>query len=74
MSTVYTLRKIVGTADYLVQFKNIVTRYKKTGYKMNILPQTACIVVIPIMFDRFASLDGGSVLRLIDGSLLNLFQ
>ena len=50
----------------------------KTAYKMDILRQTACIVVNPVMVDNFAFLfklhDGESVLRLNDGSLLSLFQ
>ena len=46
---------------------------------MVILRQTACMVVNPIIVDNFASLYicttvGRSVLKLNDGSLLNLFQ
>ena len=34
-------KKNVGKTDFFVQFKKIVTRYKKIGYRMDILRQTA---------------------------------
>ena len=49
-------RKNVGKTDFSVQCKNIVTRYKKTGYNVDILRQTACMVINPILVDNFASL------------------
>ena len=47
-------RKIVDKTDFSVQFKTIVTRYMKLGYNMDILRQTACMAVDPIMVDNFA--------------------
>ena len=40
------------------QFKTIVTRYKKICYmyNMDVLQQTACVVVNQIMVDKFISL------------------
>ena len=72
----YKFRKIVCKTDFPVQFKNTVTRYKKTGYDIDILRQTACMVVNPVMVDSFSFLFicTWSVLRLNDCSLLNLFQ
>ena len=47
-------------------------------YNIAILRQTASMVINPIMVHNFAPLfllhDGGSVLRLSDGSLLSVFQ
>ena len=59
-----------------MKFKQIVVRYKKIGYNMNILRQTACMVVNPIMLDNFASLFNCTTVGKSsdDGSLLNLFQ
>ena len=37
-------------------FKRIVFRYKNTGYNINVLRQTACLVVDPIKVDNFAYL------------------
>ena len=58
---VYRLRKIVDSGRLLpklifsVQLKNIVIHYKKTGFDMNILWQTACMAVNQIMIDDFGS-------------------
>ena len=42
--------------SFSVQFKKIVTHYKKTDYNRDIFRQTACMVVNPIMVDKFDSL------------------
>ena len=62
--------------DISVQLKKIVISYQKIGYNMAILRLIACMVVNSIMVDNFVFLlhDGGLVVRLNDGSLLNLFQ
>ena len=51
---VYKFRKIVGKTDFFRAVKKI----QKIGYNIDIdiLRQTACIVVCPIAFDNFASL------------------
>ena len=36
-----------GKTGFSVQFKKIVTRYKKAGYNMDILQQIACMIVNP---------------------------
>ena len=50
------VRKIIGKTDFPCNFKTLVTRFKEIGYNMNILLQTACMIVNPIMVDNFASL------------------
>ena len=37
-------------------FKKIVFRYKKIGYNINVMRQTACLVVYPIKVNSFAYL------------------
>ena len=37
-------------------FKKIIVRYKKTGYNIDVLRHTACLVVNPIMVANFAYL------------------
>ena len=37
-------------------FKKIVVRYKKIGYNINVMRQTACLVVNPIKVNSFAYL------------------
>ena len=38
------------------QFGKISIRYKRTGNNMNVMRQTACLVVNPITVDNFAAL------------------
>ena len=45
---VYKLKKIVGSNNFSVQFIKIISHYKKIGYDINVLQQTACLVVNPI--------------------------
>ena len=53
---VYTLKKIVGSNNFSAQFIKIISHYKKIGYNFNVLQQTACLVVNPIMLGNFAFL------------------
>ena len=45
---VYKLMKIVGSYIFSAQFIRIISYYKKIGYNINVLQQTACLVVNPI--------------------------
>ena len=51
---VYKFRKIIGKNDFLYHFKKVVVRYKKIGYNIYVLQQTACLVVNPIKVNSFA--------------------
>ena len=53
---VYELKKIVGSNNFSAQFIKIISHYKKIGYNINVLQQTACLVVNPIMVGNFALL------------------
>ena len=53
---VYKFRKIIGKNDFPYHFKKIVVRYKKIGYDINVMRQTACLVVNPIKVNSFAYL------------------
>ena len=53
---VYKLKKIVGSNNFSAQFIKIVSHYKKIGYNINVLQQTACLVVNPIAVGNFAFL------------------
>ena len=39
---VYKLKKIVGSNNFSVQFIKKISHYKKIGYNINVLEQTAC--------------------------------
>ena len=45
---VYKFRKIIGKNDFPYHLKKIIVRYKKIGYSIDVLRQTACLVVNPI--------------------------
>ena len=51
---VYKFRKIIGKNDFPYHLKNIIVRYKKIGYYINVMRQTACLVANPIKVNSFA--------------------
>ena len=53
---VYKLKKIVGSNNFSAQFIKIISHYKKIGYNINVLQQTACLIVNPITVGNFAFL------------------
>ena len=53
---VRTVRKIIGKYGSPYHFKKIIVRYKKIGYNIEVLRQTACLVVNPIKVNNFAYL------------------
>ena len=52
----YKLKKIVGFNNFSAQFMKIISHFKKIGYTINVLQQTACLVVNPITVGNFAFL------------------
>ena len=53
---VYQLKKIVGSDNFSWWFIKIISRYEKIGYNINVLQQTACLVVNPIAVGNLAFL------------------
>ena len=53
---VYRFRKIVGKSNFSEQFRKLINRYKRIGYSLDIMRQTACLVINPIIVDGYASL------------------
>ena len=51
---VFNFRKIIGKKYFPDHFKKVIVRYKKIGYNIDVLRQTACLVVNPIMVNNFA--------------------
>ena len=50
---VYKFRKIIGEYNFPYHFKKIIVCYKKIGYNIDSLRQTACLVVNPIKVNNF---------------------
>ena len=38
------------------QFRKIIIRHKRIGYDLNVMRQSTCLVINPIMVDNFAAL------------------
>ena len=53
---VYKFSKIIGKNDFPYHFKKIIVRYKNIGYNIDVLRQTACMVVNPMKVNSFAYL------------------
>ena len=53
---VYRFRKIVGKSNFSEQFRKLINRYKRIGYSLDIMRQTACLALNPIIVDGYASL------------------
>ena len=45
---VYKFKRIVGKPNFSDQFKKIVKRYIMVGYNLDIMRQSACLVLTPI--------------------------
>ena len=45
---VYKFRTIFGKNDFPYHFNNKIARFKKNGYNIDVLRQTACLVVDPV--------------------------
>ena len=76
---VYKFRKSVGRHDFSYQFRKIIIRYKRTRYNMNVMWQTACLVVnlmmvITTLLPSLICTPVGSGLRLNKGSSLETFN
>ena len=52
---VYKLKKLKGINDFSLQFGKIITRYRRIGYNLNVMRQSACLVFNPIMVDNYAA-------------------
>ena len=52
----YKVKKIAGSNTFSAQFIKIISHFKKTGYNINVLQQTAYLVVNPITVGNFAFL------------------
>ena len=42
--------------DFSDQFRKIIMRYKRNDYNLNIMRQSACLAINPIMVDGYATL------------------
>ena len=50
------IKKTVGKSNFREQFRKLINRYKRIGYSLDIMLQTAFLVTNPIIVDSYASL------------------
>ena len=53
---VYKFKKIRGMTDFSNQFRKMIMRYKRIGYNLNVMRQSACLVINTITVDGYATL------------------
>ena len=53
---VYKFNKIRGMTDFSNQFRKIIMCDKRIGFNLNVMQQSACLVIYPIAVDGFAAL------------------
>ena len=53
---VYTFKKIRGMTDFSDQFRKNILRYKRIRFNLNVMRQSACLVINPITIDGYAEL------------------
>ena len=75
---VYKFKKLIERNDFSFQFRKIITRYRRIGYYLNVMRQSACLVFNPIMVDNYAAFFnctpvGRATDRLYDGPDIKLF-
>ena len=46
----------MGRTDFSYQFRKIIIRHKCIGYDLNVMRQSACLVINPITIVYFAAL------------------
>ena len=46
----------MGRTDFSGQFRKIIIRHKRIGYDLNVMRQSACLVINPTTVDNFAAL------------------
>ena len=52
----YRFKKIIESPNFCNHFKRIVNRFKRAGYTLDIMRQTACLDLNPIMIESYAAL------------------
>ena len=50
---VYNVKKLIGRNDFSLQFRKIITCYRRIGYNLNVMRQSACLVFNPIVVDNY---------------------
>ena len=52
---VYKFKKLIGGNDFSFQFRKTITPYRCIGYNLNVMRQSVCLDVNPIMVDGYVA-------------------
>ena len=69
---VYKFKRIVGKPNFNDQFKKIVKRYTRVGYNLDIMRQSACLVLNPITVYSYGFLFNCTTVGQASGSMMAL--
>ena len=56
--------------DFSFQFRKIITRYRRIGYNLNVMRQSACLVFNPITVDNYAAFFNCTPVGRASGSMM----
>ena len=48
----YKFKKIMGSTNFSYHFRKVTIHYKCIGYNLNVIRQSACLVINPFTADR----------------------
>ena len=60
---VYKFKKLIGRNEFSFQFRKIITRFRRIGYNLNVMRQSACLVFNPITVDNYSCMLPSSGVR-----------
>ena len=60
----------MGRTDFSDQFRKIIMRHKRIDYDLNVMRQSACIVINPITVDNFSALFNCTPVDRASGSMM----
>ena len=66
---VYKFIRIMGRTDFSDQFRKIIIRHKRIGYDLNVMRQSACLVINPVTVGNFALFNCTPVVRASDSMM-----
>ena len=69
---VYKFKKIRGMTDFSDQFRKIIMCYIRFGYNLNVMRQSACLVINPITVDGCAALFNCTLLDRASDSMMGI--
>ena len=53
---VYKFKKIRGMTDFSDQFRKIIMRYKRNDHNLNVMRQSACLIINPVKVHGYDAL------------------